>query len=49
MGGVLLLYLCLQYLVDVPGCPKGYLGPGGLALSDKQSHCTGGAHRSVCC
>jgi heparan-alpha-glucosaminide N-acetyltransferase len=44
-----LVYLCVEYLLPVPGCPTGYIGPGGLAdqglYLDK--NCTGGAHRLV--
>lgn len=27
----------------MPGCPKGYLGPGGLYNSSSNINCTGGA------
>lgn len=41
---LLALYLCIQFLLPVPGCPTGYLGPGGLADGGKHPNCTGGAH-----
>eukprot|EP01124_Arcella_intermedia_P024469 TRINITY_DN4133_c0_g1_i2.p1 TRINITY_DN4133_c0_g1~~TRINITY_DN4133_c0_g1_i2.p1 ORF type:complete len:669 (-),score=69.59 TRINITY_DN4133_c0_g1_i2:44-1879(-) len=40
----LTIYLLVQYLVDVPGCGKGYLGPGGIGDDGKYENCTGGAH-----
>lgn len=36
-------YLCVIYLLPVPGCPTGYLGPGGMAGDPENSLCTGGA------
>ena len=38
--GLLAIWFCLTFLLPVPGCPKGYLGPGGLTGNEK---CTGGA------
>ncbi|XP_061447027.1 heparan-alpha-glucosaminide N-acetyltransferase [Rhineura floridana] len=35
--------LCLTFLLNVPGCPTGYLGPGGIGDLGKHSNCTGGA------
>eukprot|EP01126_Amoeba_proteus_P050435 TRINITY_DN5957_c0_g1_i5.p1 TRINITY_DN5957_c0_g1~~TRINITY_DN5957_c0_g1_i5.p1 ORF type:complete len:480 (-),score=49.36 TRINITY_DN5957_c0_g1_i5:315-1754(-) len=43
----LALYLILQYSVPVPGCPTGYIGPGGLGDQGKYINCTGGAHRWI--
>ncbi|XP_058036438.1 heparan-alpha-glucosaminide N-acetyltransferase isoform X2 [Ahaetulla prasina] len=37
------LWLCLTFLLSVPGCPKGYLGPGGIGSFGKFPNCTGGA------
>eukprot|EP00300_Choanocystis_sp_HF-7_P009346 c16384_g1_i2.p1 GENE.c16384_g1_i2~~c16384_g1_i2.p1 ORF type:complete len:867 (+),score=180.26 c16384_g1_i2:32-2632(+) len=38
----------LATLLPVPGCPTGYLGPGGLYGSEgRHPYCTGGAHRYV--
>jgi len=49
MGILGTIYLCVQYLMPVDGCPTGYIGPGGLA--DQGAYlglnCTGGAHRAV--
>nr|XP_016851015.1 PREDICTED: heparan-alpha-glucosaminide N-acetyltransferase-like [Anolis carolinensis] len=38
-----LLWLCLTFLLPVPGCPRGYLGPGGIGDDGKYPNCTGGA------
>ncbi|XP_042314382.1 heparan-alpha-glucosaminide N-acetyltransferase-like [Sceloporus undulatus] len=38
-----LLWLCLTFLFPVPGCPRGYLGPGGIGDDGKYPNCTGGA------
>ncbi|RMX42148.1 hypothetical protein pdam_00009424 [Pocillopora damicornis] len=36
-------YLALTYGVDVPGCPKGYTGPGGIGEGYPNAfNCTGG-------
>nr|XP_034993998.1 heparan-alpha-glucosaminide N-acetyltransferase-like isoform X2 [Zootoca vivipara] len=37
------LWLCLTFLLPVPGCPRGYLGPGGIGDDGKYPNCTGGA------
>ncbi|XP_033750008.1 heparan-alpha-glucosaminide N-acetyltransferase-like isoform X2 [Pecten maximus] len=36
------LHCALTFGLDVPKCPKGYLGPGGEADMGKYSNCTGG-------
>jgi len=33
----------MTFLMPVPGCPTGYLGPGGLADNASHANCTGGA------
>lgn len=33
----------MTFLLPVPGCPTGYLGPGGALLGPELEHCTGGA------
>ena len=43
---LLLIHLLLTFLLPVPGCPTGYLGPGGIAedVDDYNlTECTGGA------
>jgi len=39
-GGI---HLLITFLLPVPGCPTGYLGPGGLAENGTHTNCTGGA------
>ncbi|KFV01951.1 Heparan-alpha-glucosaminide N-acetyltransferase, partial [Tauraco erythrolophus] len=38
-----MIWLCLTFLLPVPGCPRGYLGPGGIGDFGKYPNCTGGA------
>ena len=40
---LLMIYLLLTFFLKVPGCPTGYLGPGGLADDEQYIECTGGA------
>ncbi|XP_013860314.1 heparan-alpha-glucosaminide N-acetyltransferase [Austrofundulus limnaeus] len=37
------LWLCLTFLLPVPDCPSGYLGPGGIGDTGFFANCTGGA------
>ncbi|KAM3864849.1 heparan-alpha-glucosaminide N-acetyltransferase [Diretmus argenteus] len=37
------IWLCLTFLLPVPGCPTGYLGPGGIGDMGLYPNCTGGA------
>uniref|UniRef100_A0A8C8DCM2 Heparan-alpha-glucosaminide N-acetyltransferase n=1 Tax=Oryzias sinensis TaxID=183150 RepID=A0A8C8DCM2_9TELE len=37
------LWLSLTFLLPVPDCPTGYLGPGGIGDMGLYSNCTGGA------
>ncbi|XP_071986015.1 heparan-alpha-glucosaminide N-acetyltransferase-like isoform X2 [Engystomops pustulosus] len=37
------VWLCLTFLLPVPGCPTGYLGPGGIGDDGLYPNCTGGA------
>ena len=39
----LALHTLITFLLPVPGCPTGYLGPGGLADNGTHFNCTGGA------
>ena len=43
IGCLEFIWLMITFLLKVPGCPKGYLGPGGLHESSKYFNCTGGA------
>ncbi|XP_023188882.1 heparan-alpha-glucosaminide N-acetyltransferase [Xiphophorus maculatus] len=38
-----ILWLCLTFFLPVPGCPTGYLGPGGIGDMGLHANCTGGA------
>lgn len=44
---LLILNLSATFLLHVPGCPVGYLGPGGTADGGEHRNCTGGAHLYV--
>ncbi|KAF5885896.1 heparan-alpha-glucosaminide N-acetyltransferase-like, partial [Clarias magur] len=37
------LWLCVTFLLPVPDCPSGYLGPGGIGDFGLYPNCTGGA------
>ncbi|XP_068448039.1 heparan-alpha-glucosaminide N-acetyltransferase isoform X2 [Clinocottus analis] len=37
------VWLCLTFLLPVPYCPTGYLGPGGIGDMGQYANCTGGA------
>ncbi|XP_012939441.1 heparan-alpha-glucosaminide N-acetyltransferase [Aplysia californica] len=37
------LHLIITFVMPVPGCPSGYLGPGGLENGGRFFNCTGGA------
>lgn len=37
------VWLLVTFLLPVPGCGRGYLGPGGLANEGSKRACTGGA------
>merc|ERR1711994_831609 len=41
------LQTCLTFFLQVPGCPTGYLGPGGKADNGTHWNCTGGAARFI--
>ncbi|KAK2586715.1 hypothetical protein KPH14_011750 [Odynerus spinipes] len=40
---IVALHTLLTFLLPIPNCPKGYLGPGGYDHFNKYSNCTGGA------
>ncbi|KAI8777362.1 heparan-alpha-glucosaminide N-acetyltransferase [Biomphalaria glabrata] len=44
---ILALHLGLVYGLPVPGCPTGYVGPGGLSEGGKYKNCTGGATQYI--
>ncbi|CAF0779458.1 unnamed protein product [Brachionus calyciflorus] len=39
---IAITWILLSYLITVPGCPKGYMGPGGLDQGGVYYNCTGG-------
>lgn len=41
------VYLIISYGVAAPGCPVGYIGPGGISEHSEYKHCTGGIHRFI--
>ena len=43
VGVLLFIHTLVTFLLPVPGCPTGYLGPGGLADYGQYPHCVGGA------
>ena len=43
MLGILLIHASLTFLLPVPGCPTGYLGPGGAQENYIYANCTGGS------
>ena len=40
---LVIAHVLVTFLTPVPGCPTGYLGPGGLHLGGAFFNCTGGA------
>ena len=40
---MIVLHTAITFLMPVPGCPEGYLGPGGLHEGGRFFNCTGGA------
>ena len=47
MAALVGLQLSLTFFLPVPGCPTGYLGPGGVGDAGNFSNCTGGAARWI--
>ncbi|XP_065909111.1 heparan-alpha-glucosaminide N-acetyltransferase-like [Dysidea avara] len=44
---LIIIHLMITFLLPVNGCPKGYLGPGGIGDYGEHSGCTGGAARQI--
>lgn len=40
---IVMTHTLITFLLPVPDCPKGYLGPGGYHDFGKYTNCTGGA------
>lgn len=43
MISLIMIHLFLTFMLYIPDCPKGYLGPGGLHMHSNFTNCTGGA------
>lgn len=43
MAGIVAIYLLVTFMLPVPGCPSGYLGPGGMHENVRFNACIGGA------
>jgi len=43
IGIIIFIWLMLTFVTDVPGCGRGYLGPGGIGDKGEYWDCTGGA------
>lgn len=44
---ILAVHLGITFALPVPGCPTGYLGPGGISENGLYFNCTGGAAQYV--
>lgn len=42
MAFVVALHVYLMFFFPIPGCPTGYVGPGGVQYNGKYEKCTGG-------
>lgn len=42
MSIIIVVHIVVTFDVNVPGCGKGYIGPGGLHDGGKHFNCTGG-------
>lgn len=43
MLAILAAHVLLTFLIDIQGCGRGYLGPGGIQDNENYFNCTGGA------
>ncbi|XP_043470030.1 heparan-alpha-glucosaminide N-acetyltransferase-like [Leptopilina heterotoma] len=41
--GIVVLHCLITFRLDIPECPRGYLGPGGRHADGKYMNCTGGS------
>jgi hypothetical protein len=44
---IIIAWLLIIFVLNVPNCPKGYLDPGGKHEHRKYQNCTGGKLRSA--
>ena len=42
-----LIYVLICLFAKAPGCPRGYMGPGGIGNGGDYPGCTGGIHRYI--
>ncbi|CAM9234292.1 unnamed protein product, partial [Ectocarpus fasciculatus] len=42
---LVVIYIAVTLGAKAPGCPRGYIGPGGIGDHGDHSDCTGGIHR----
>lgn len=47
MTSLIIVHTSILFFLKVPGCPLGYLGPGGLHMNSSAPNCTGGASRYI--
>ncbi|XP_044733206.1 heparan-alpha-glucosaminide N-acetyltransferase [Chrysoperla carnea] len=47
IGILVAVHTCVIFLIEFPGCPKGYLGPGGFHENGEYFNCTGGITRYI--
>ena len=47
VGGAAALWLLVTFAGKAPGCPRGYIGPGGISDHGDHSECVGGTHKWV--
>ncbi|XP_014204776.1 heparan-alpha-glucosaminide N-acetyltransferase [Copidosoma floridanum] len=40
---IVMIHICITFLLKVPGCPRGYIGPGGYHSHGQYANCTAGA------
>jgi heparan-alpha-glucosaminide N-acetyltransferase len=44
---LVVVYMAVTLGAQAPGCPRGYMGPGGIGDGGEHAECTGGIHRYV--
>ena len=46
-GLLVLVYFLITFVGKAPGCPRGYIGAGGIEQDGDYAECTGGIHRHI--
>jgi heparan-alpha-glucosaminide N-acetyltransferase len=46
-GLLILVYVLITFVGKAPGCPRGYIGAGGIEQNGDYAECTGGIHRYI--